>query len=264
MARTPKKRPTARKNRPARRKAARPRRASARARSAVRGRKPKKTQLKRRRKGAGRPAAAARAAAMARAGRRKIRKTRSAAPRKRNAAPARKAAAVRKAPQVRNAAPARKAPATRKTRPAEPRALRPAGHPPLDRARRVLSDDERLEIAAATARGDGAEERLMSSARSGHDALRTELQLHTESSPALTAGDPDAKWQDAYAVGDEAPGGDNPTPDQDRVDDIGKALGIEYQDNQELQGGEEVIERDRHRWELDPASSEDWPHDKKS
>ena len=50
----------------------------------------------------------------------------------------------------------------------------------------------------------------------------------------LTGGDVDADWEDAYAVGDEAPGGDNPTPDQDRVDDIGKALGVEYQDNEEL------------------------------
>jgi hypothetical protein len=83
---------------------------------------------------------------------------------------------------------------------------------------------------------------------------------HTESSPALTAGDPDARWDDAYAIGDEAPGGDNPTPDQDRVDDIGKALGITYDDNEELQGSEKIIERDRHRWELDPASSDDWPH----
>ena len=53
----------------------------------------------------------------------------------------------------------------------------------------------------------------------------------------MTAGDVDADWEDAYAVGDEAPGGDNPTPDQDRVDDIGKALGVEYQDNEELKGG---------------------------
>ena len=25
---------------------------------------------------------------------------------------------------------------------------------------------------------------------------------------------------------------------------------------------DEVLERDRHRWELDPASSDDWPHKK--
>jgi hypothetical protein len=101
---------------------------------------------------------------------------------------------------------------------------------------------------------------MLRAARSGHDELRNELGRHTAAGPELTAGDVDAKWQDAYAVGDEAPGGDNPTPDQDRVDEIGRALGIEYEDNQELMGGEELTERDKHRWELDPASSDDWPH----
>ena len=114
-------------------------------------------------------------------------------------------------------------------------------------------------MAAAARDGD----HLTASAVSGRGALRAELSRHTEGGPTLTAGDVDAKWQDAYAVGDEAPGGDNPTPDQDRVDDIGKALGIQYQDNEELQGGDEVASRDLHRWALDPASSDDWPHDKK-
>jgi hypothetical protein len=81
---------------------------------------------------------------------------------------------------------------------------------------------------------------------------------HNETSPVMTAGDVDADWEDAYAVGDEAPGGDNPTPDQDRVDDIGRALGVEYEDNEELKAADKITERDRHRWELDPASSEDY------
>ena len=42
--------------------------------------------------------------------------------------------------------------------------------------------------------------------------------------PAITGGDVDADVENAYFSGDEAPGGDNPTPDQDIVDDIGKAL----------------------------------------
>jgi hypothetical protein len=104
------------------------------------------------------------------------------------------------------------------------------------------------------------DERLIAAARTGHDELQQSLLEHTETSPRLTAGDVDAKWQDAYAVGDEAPGGDNPTPDQDRVDDIGRALGVQYQDDEELNPEEKVPKRDRHRWELDPASSEDWPH----
>jgi hypothetical protein len=88
--------------------------------------------------------------------------------------------------------------------------------------------------------------------------MRDDREHHTETSPVLTGGDVDADWQDAYAVGDEAPGGDNPTPDQDRVDDIGKALGVVYDDHEELKASDKIAERDRHRWELDPASSEDY------
>jgi len=137
--------------------------------------------------------------------------------------------------------------------PAAPR--RPQPRPALDRARRTLPDGERTERVASDAE-------QLASARSGGEELQNLLTKHTEASPALTAGDLDANWGDAYAVGDEAPGGDNPTPDQDRVDSIGKALGVTYEDNEELQGSEKIIERDRHRWELDPASSDDWPHDK--
>jgi hypothetical protein len=97
-----------------------------------------------------------------------------------------------------------------------------------------------------------------SAARTGRANLRHAQHEHTETSPAMTGGDVDADWEDAYAVGDEAPGGDNPTPDQDVVDDIGRALGVEYQDNEELKGSDKIAERDKRRWELDPASAEDY------
>ncbi len=42
------------------------------------------------------------------------------------------------------------------------------------------------------------------------------------------------------------------------MDDIGRAVGVEYQDNEELGTTDKVTERDRHRWELDPASAEDY------
>jgi hypothetical protein len=102
-------------------------------------------------------------------------------------------------------------------------------------------------------------DRSASQARSGRQEMREQIKEHTESSPALTAGDVDADWEQAYSSGDEAPGGDNPTPDQDRVDEIGHALGVEYQEGEELKGADKISERDRHRWELDPASSEDYP-----
>ena len=60
------------------------------------------------------------------------------------------------------------------------------------------------------------------------------LREHRGMTPDITGGDVDVDVEDAYFTGDEAPGGDNPTPDQDIVDDIGKALGVEYQDNEEL------------------------------
>jgi Family of unknown function (DUF6335) len=104
----------------------------------------------------------------------------------------------------------------------------------------------------------GLDERTASAAKSGGRAQRTQLKSHTETSPALTGGDVDANWEEAYASGDEAPGGDNPTPDQDRVDEIGHALGVEYNDNEELKGADKITERDKHRWELNPASSDDY------
>jgi hypothetical protein len=101
-------------------------------------------------------------------------------------------------------------------------------------------------------------DRTASAVRSGRRELLERFEEHTETSPAMTGGDVDADWESAYSVGDEAPGGDNPTPDQDIVDEIGKAIGVEYQDNEELKGEEKIIRRDKNRWELDPASSDDW------
>jgi hypothetical protein len=132
--------------------------------------------------------------------------------------------------------------------------------PALDRERKRLREvDETVASPPSSLNPDRVHP---SAARSGRSAMRQAKRERTNTSPEMTGGDVDADWEDAYAVGDEAPGGDNPTPDQDRVDDIGRAIGIEYADNEELKGADKVIERDRHRWELDPASAEDYPdHD---
>jgi hypothetical protein len=127
--------------------------------------------------------------------------------------------------------------------------------PYLERERKRLREEEE-EVHGPPSSLDL--DRSASAVRSGREELREALHEHTETSPALTGGDIDADWQGAYAVGDEAPGGDNPTPDQDRVDDIGKALGLQYDDNEELKAVDKITERDRHRWELDPASAEDY------
>jgi hypothetical protein len=136
-------------------------------------------------------------------------------------------------------------------------ALRKA--PALDRARRTIQGDDIVPTPPSSLDLD----RNASAARSGRRHVRDRLKEHHETSPALTAGDVDADWESAASVGDEAPGGDNPTPDQDIVDDIGKAVGVQYEDNEELKGEEKITKRDKHRWELDPASAEDYDERKR-
>jgi len=137
-------------------------------------------------------------------------------------------------------------PAARKAAPARP-------VPALNRERRTVG-----EAAAPSAPSSLVSNRHASAASSGADELRVKLASHGWTGPAITAGDVDANWEAAETVGDEAPGGDNPTPDQDVVDEIGRALGVEYDDDEELQGGDEIAARDHDRWELDPASSDDF------
>ncbi len=78
----------------------------------------------------------------------------------------------------------------------------------------------------------------------------------------LTGGDIDADWQDADTVGDEAVGGTAPTPDQNIVDELGAAVGLEMSDRASLRTTEILEERDDHRWEDDPMSSEDYEEHK--
>ncbi|HET8721512.1 MAG TPA: DUF6335 family protein [Nitrospira sp.] len=73
----------------------------------------------------------------------------------------------------------------------------------------------------------------------------------------VAGGDIDAAWDQADA-GEETVGGTTPTPDQDIVDEIGRAVGVDYQDSEPLQPTEKLERRDEKRWELHPASSEDF------
>ena len=92
---------------------------------------------------------------------------------------------------------------------------------------------------------------------SGGEILSEELREHHSRTPDLSAGDIDADWRRAD-IGEEAVGGSSPTPDQDIVEELGEAVGLTYEDNEPLRTSEKVAERDRKRWELDPASSEDY------
>lgn len=73
---------------------------------------------------------------------------------------------------------------------------------------------------------------------------------HGSTSPRLTGGDPDADWERADHVGEEAVGGSVATPDQNVVDELGGALGVPRAPDEELRTSGEILEgRDRNRWE---------------
>ncbi len=94
-------------------------------------------------------------------------------------------------------------------------------------------------------------------AAGGRSRLEEELEEHHSKSPRLSGGDLDAAWELADSAGEETIGGTAPTPDQDVVDEIGEAAGLTYTDDEELNSDKKILERDRHRWELDPRSAED-------
>lgn len=84
--------------------------------------------------------------------------------------------------------------------------------------------------------------------------LEDERREHRGESPELSGGDIDADWEDAEEDGEETVGGTVATPDQSRVDDLGQAVGIVYQDEEPLDTEDKLEKRDRHRWELNPNS----------
>lgn len=169
-------------------------------------------------------------------------------------------AGVKKKAPVKRSAP--KKAVARKTAPRT--TTKPIGAPPansagtrtkaprLDRVRRTLEETVQTPPSSLDMN------RHPSAARSGRAEIAETLAEHRGMTTSITAGDADADVETAYFTGDEAPGGDNPAPDEDVVDDIGKALGVQYEDNEELKASDKIVERDKHRWEMDPASSEDY------
>jgi hypothetical protein len=88
--------------------------------------------------------------------------------------------------------------------------------------------------------------------------LSHKLRNDPNADPIITAGDLDARFEDAQFTGDESAVSSMPTPDQSVVEEIGQAMGITYADNEELRVGEKERDRDKKRWELDPASADDY------
>ncbi|HEY7540824.1 MAG TPA: DUF6335 family protein [Methylomirabilota bacterium] len=93
--------------------------------------------------------------------------------------------------------------------------------------------------------------------REEYVGLARDVAAHAESSPRLTGGDVDADWQTAYSSGEESIGGSVSTPDQDVVDEIGRALGVEQEADAPVRTSDEILRaRDRLRWHLEREAAD--------
>jgi len=86
------------------------------------------------------------------------------------------------------------------------------------------------------------------------DLLAQRLRNNTAASPRDAGGDLDAAWEDVNDCGSETVAGDNPTPDQSLVEENASAMGVSFEDNEELEFIDKIEKRDRDRYELDENS----------
>ena len=105
----------------------------------------------------------------------------------------------------------------------------------------------RTRAASLEARGASAPAEVDAVGEVAREEL-DELARYHDTSPVLAGGDLDADWQRAAASGEEAVGGTVSTPDQDRVDDLGKAVGVERSPDAPFRPSSEILdERDQRR-----------------
>jgi len=128
----------------------------------------------------------------------------------------------------------------------------------MDKTEKLIDwkEDERVDRNR-----DGIDDRIepdIPDVSAGSRKLAERLRDDSLADPTITGGDVDAQWEGAQFSGDESPVSSMPTPEQNDVDNLGRAMGVTYNDNEELKAGEKERSRDKKRWELDPASSEDY------
>lgn len=128
----------------------------------------------------------------------------------------------------------------------------------MDKNKKLI---EREENDRRDSNRNGIEDRFeppMPDISAGSHQLAERLRENNGMDPSLSGGDIDARWDMAESQGDEAATGSQSTPGQNNTDEIGAAMGITYADDETLKFGEKERSRDKHRWELDPASSDDY------
>ena len=100
-------------------------------------------------------------------------------------------------------------------------------------------------------------EQEISRAPKDPELLAHRLRNNTAASPRDAGGDLDAAWEDVNESGSETVAGDNPTPDQSMVEENANAVGVNFEDNEELDFLDKIERRDRDRYELNENSKAD-------
>ncbi len=119
----------------------------------------------------------------------------------------------------------------------------------------AIISDLPQEITESYGTGAPLQPGLTEGGRTMHD----DMSKYNAVSPKVSAGDVDAAWSQAEGTAEETVGGTAPTPDQDIVEDLAAAVGIQTDDRSFLRTNDMLNERDDNRWELDPKSSPDYP-----
>jgi hypothetical protein len=100
-------------------------------------------------------------------------------------------------------------------------------------------------------------EQEISRAPKDPELLAHRIRNNTAASPKDAGGDFDASWEDVNDSGSESVSGDNPTPDQSIVEENANAMGVNFEDNEELDFLDKIERRDRDRFELNESSKAD-------
>ncbi len=89
------------------------------------------------------------------------------------------------------------------------------------------------------------------------DLLRL-VEERPETGPTLSGGDIDADWQRSQGSGEETVGGSVATPDQDVVDEIGRALGVEQAPDAPVRASGDILSaRDRDYWRQERRATQE-------
>lgn len=123
---------------------------------------------------------------------------------------------------------------------------------------RRRSSDTRTPPKLLRRKRSNATEHQSSPTAVAAEALRTGVLPGTRPSRSssredddIRVGDPDDDVMSNEYVGEDTPGGSTPTPDQNGVDEIGRAYGLQEEDTGALRSGSEILaRRDRKRVEL--------------